>query len=64
MGKTAKIVLKKAGGKRELTQSVIIAVVTVVASLTLVFVIYPEALNSIADGFRGFQDAVLGLFGL
>lgn len=64
MGKTSKKILKKAGGKRELTQSVVIAVVTVLASLTFVFVIYPDALVEIGNAFQAFQDWVLSAFGL
>ena len=64
MGKKAKKLLKKAGGRRELTQSVVIAIATVLGSLALVFVVYPDALSCIADAFQGFQTWFLGLFGL
>ena len=64
MGKTSKKILKKAGGKRELTQSVLIAVLTVFVALTLVFVIYPDALVAISNAFQAFQDWVLSAFGL
>jgi len=64
MRKTTKRILKKAGGKRELTQSVGIAVLTVIVALTLVFVIYPDVLIHIANAFQAFQDWVLGGLGL
>ena len=64
MGKRAKSILKKAGGRRELTQSVAIAVITIIVSLTIVFLVYPDTLRAIADAFQGCQDWFLGLFGL
>lgn len=64
MGKRAKVILKKAGGKRELTQSVAIAVVTVIVALTIVFLVYPDALRAIADAFDATKEWFLGLFGL
>lgn len=64
MGKLAKKVVKKAGGRRELTQSVAIAVITIIVALTIVFLVYPDTLRAIADTFQGFQDWFLGLFGL
>lgn len=64
MGKRVKEILKKAGGKRELTQSVAIAVITIIVSLTIVFLVYPDTLRAIADSFQGFQNWFLSLFGL
>jgi len=64
MGKRAKEIVKKAGGRRELTQSVAIAVITIIVSLTIVFLVYPDALRAIADAFQGFQDWFLGGLGL
>lgn len=64
MGKTSKKILKKAGGSRELTQSVLIVVLTVFVALTLVFVIYPDTLVALGNAFQAFQDWVLGAFGL
>lgn len=61
MGKVSKAVL---GGRKISSREVIIAVAVVLISLTVIFLVYPDALRTIATVFDGIKSWFLSLFGM
>lgn len=64
MGKRLENIERKAGKNPKVTLSVIVALITVLIALTIIFLVYPDALRTIADAFDSFKIWFLGLFGL